>query len=223
MRSKLSSSVVGAGIALLFTTFSVNPAAAGLMDQIQKLAGPSTPSPAAAPAITATTPLGKFAASGRVTETLDTGACAGSLAASLDCTPATNCVQVQFSGPVNAAGLGKSNLAACITVDNTAVSPNLNVCFDGLGTGTITSANGKNSITLAMGGLLCAADEFPLPTPTSALFVLTSTYAVEGGTGSFATGVGSGNVSLSALIAPITTPPFAATGQINFTGTLAKH
>lgn len=222
MHSKLQSSVIVAGIALLLGTFGASSVvAAGLMDQIEKLAGQSTPS--ASPALTATPPLGKFAASGRVTETLDTGACAGSFAASgTNCTPASNCVQVQISGPVNATGLGKSNLSACITVDNTAVSPNLNECFDGAGIGTITSANGPNSITLAMGGLLCAADEFPLPTPTSALFVLTSTYAVEGGTGSFATGVGSGNVSLSALIATITTPPFAATGQINLTGTLAK-
>jgi hypothetical protein len=116
----------------------------------------------------------------------------------------------------------KIRLAKPGGIDHTAVSPNLNLCFDGLGTGTITSANGKNSITLAMGGLLCAADESPLPTPTSALLVLTSTYAVEGGTGSFASGVGSGNVSLSAFIATITAPPFAATGQITLTGTLAK-
>jgi hypothetical protein len=224
MRSKLPSSVIVAGIALLFITFSVNPVAeAGLMDQIQKLAGQSTPSTAASPAVTATPPLGKFAASGRVTESLDNGACAGSVAASGGaCTPSTNCVQVQVSGPVNATGLGKSNLSACMTFDNTAVSSTLSACFDGLGTGTITGPGGK-SINVAMGGLLCVGDEFPLPTPTNVLFVLTSSYSVEGGGGAFTNAVGSGNMSLSALITNITAPPIAASGQINFTGTLAKQ
>jgi hypothetical protein len=109
-----------------------------------------------------------------------------------------------------------------MTFDNTAVSSTLSACFDGLGTGTITGPGGK-SINLAMGGLLCVGDEFPLPTPTNVLFVLTSSYSVEGGGGAFTNAVGSGNMSLSALITNITTPPIAATGQINFTGTLAKQ
>jgi hypothetical protein len=223
MRRKLTPAVISAGLVVLFGTFNVNSAAeAGLLDRIQKLAGPSTSSSSAA-AASSTGPLGKFAASGRVTESLDTGACAGSVAASGSlCTTAGNCAQLQFSGPVNATGLGNSTLTACMTFDNTAVSPTFDSCFDGLGTGTITGANGK-SITLAMGGLLCDADQFPLPTPTSLMFVLTSTYAIEGGSGAFANAVGSGNVSLSALIVNPTATPIPASGQINITGTLAKQ
>jgi hypothetical protein len=221
MRIKLPA--VAAVAVLAIATLNVRgAAAAGPIDLMQKLAGQSKSS-STAPEVSSTAPLGKFAASGRMTESLDNGACAGSVAATgTACTPATNCVQVQFSGPVNATGLGKSNLAGCMTFDNTAVSPTLSTCFDGLGTGTITGQGGK-SITLAMGGLLCVGDEFPLPTPTNIIFVLASSYSVDGGSGAFANAVGSGNMSLSALITNITMPPIAATGQINFAGTLAKQ
>jgi hypothetical protein len=227
MHRKLGASLTLAIIVLILAVTNINSVAeAGPIDLVQKLTGSG--SPTATPEAAAALPLGKFAASGRLTETLDSGACAGSVAASgTDCSPATNCAQLQFSGPVTVSptniGLGKSNLSACMTFDNTPVSSTLSACFDGLGTGTITSTNGKNSVTLAIGGLLCEADAFPLPTPTSIIFVVTSSYSVNGGTGVFAAGVGSGNISLSALVVNPTTPPFPATGQINITGTLAEE
>jgi hypothetical protein len=86
-------------------------------------------------------------------------------------TTPTDCAQIQLSGPVSATGLGNSNLlSACMTFDNTSVTTNLDVCFAGVGNGTITSDNGKTSINLEMSGLLCIADEFPVPTPTGVIF-----------------------------------------------------
>jgi hypothetical protein len=224
MRIKWSKAAIAAVIALVIGAINVNSvAAAGLMEQIQKLSsGAQAESPAAAPAAVATPPLGKLAASGRVTETIDSGGCPNSVIAT-SCSPATDCAQIQFQGPVTvpALGPGKSNLTACLTVDNTAISPTFSVCFDGLGKGTITSANGKNSVNFSMGGLLCDSD---LPTAISVMLITNTTYAVQGGSGAFANAVGNGNLSVSALIATIPpAPPFPATGQVNFVGTLAKQ
>jgi hypothetical protein len=82
---------------------------------------------------------------------------------------------------------------------------------------------------------MCAADEYPLPAPTNLIMVITSSYSLEGGTRSFANSVGSGNVSMSALMtdpAALSIPtnqsmnltgPISATGQIYMAGTLAKQ
>lgn len=140
------------------------------------------------------------------------------------CTTLTNCDEVLFSGPVTATSLGaNSTLSACITIDNTALGVNLMTCFDGLGTGTITSKSGKNSVNVALTGLLCIADETPLPVPTTVVFQVTGAYSVESGTGTFLNAPsGAGSLSLSITDTNFGTTPITGSGPISLTGNIAK-
>ena len=217
-RSGLLSSIfaLAATVAIIATP---SGGRADLIDEINKLgAGGGGASGAASslPSLAAT-PLGKFAASGRITESIATGPCAGSVEAS-SCS--SGCDAVTITGPVNATSLGNATLSACITITS-LTSGSFSSCLNGLGTGTITGGGG-NSIKLGIGGLFCLADAFPLPTPTTAIFVGNDTYAVEGGTGSFATAVGTGTVSFSDVVTSLTGSPIPGSGQITLGGSLAK-
>jgi hypothetical protein len=191
---------------------------ADLIDQLHQLGGGGAASTEQSPAPEVSGgALGKFTATGRVTESIATGACPGSFAAT-SCT--SGCSAVSITGPVSATSLGNSTLAACLTV-NDLTSADFSSCLNGLGTGTITAGNG-NSIKLAIGGVFCIGDAFPLPTPTTAIFVGTDSYSVEGGTGPFATALGSGTVAFSDVITNLSGVPIAGTGQVSIAGTLAK-
>jgi hypothetical protein len=112
------------------------------IQQTQAFAGESESSSAVADWKRTTAP-GKFTASGEVSETLDSGPCAGSLAETeFACSPGapggSQCDQLQFGGPVTVTGRGNFTLLACMTFAKTAVGAGgttLNVCFNGLGTG----------------------------------------------------------------------------------------
>lgn len=211
------------GAIALAVVLACPPAHAGLLEQVQRMAGNSEPSNVSATTAAKGPALGQFTASGTLSTTIQSGTCPNSVVAT-SCPSSTTCDEVQFSGPVTATSLGgNSTLSACMTVDNTAIGVNLLTCFDGLGTGTVTSKNGKNSVTLAFSGLLCVADESPLPTPTSAVFQVSGAYSVESGTGSFANAPsGAGSLSLSISVANIASQPFIGTGQVSLAGNIAK-
>jgi hypothetical protein len=200
------------------------PAAANadLVDQISHLLSASGPSVQQEAQVSgnAAAPLGKFAASGRVTESIDTGACPNSLESST-CTSSGGCDQITISGPVNATTLGKSTLSACITI-TALTSSTFSSCFNGLGNGTITANNGK-SLTFGIGGLFCIADAIPASSPTSIIFVGNDTYAVEGGTAPFTNAVGTGTLSFTDVITNLTTTPIAGSGQLTMAGSFAKQ
>ena len=164
-------------------------------------------------------PLGKFSASGRVTESIDTGACPNSIEAS-SCSTGS-CDAVSITGPVNATALGRSDLSACVTITDLS-STTFTSCFNGLGTGTITGKNGK-SITFGIGGLFCIADAFPAASPTTVVFTGTDTYAIEGGTGAFSNAVGTGTFSFSDVITNLTGTPIVGSGQMTMVGSFANH
>jgi hypothetical protein len=191
---------------------------ADLIDELHQLGGGGAASTEQSPAPEVSgAALGKFTATGRITESIATGACPGSFEAS-SCS--SGCDAVSITGPVSATSLGNSTLSACLTV-NDLTSSVFSSCLNGFGTGTITAGNG-NSIKLAIGGVLCIGDAFPVPTPTTAIFVGTDSYSVEGGTGPFATALGSGTVAFSDVITNLSGVPIAGTGQVSIAGTLAK-
>jgi hypothetical protein len=111
-------------------------------------------------------------------------------------------------------------LSACITFNTSSLSPNLSVCYDGLGTGTITADTGKSSINFDLAGMLCVANGNSLVNPISLDYVFTGTYAVSGGTGIDATAVGSGSANFHGLFTA--TPPPTGTGEVQLTGNFAK-
>lgn len=165
-------------------------------------------------------PPAKFTATGTVNVVLDNGPCANSVVSSCS----SGCDQFQISGPVQATSLGKSTFSACITIDNSTVATQnnkLNACFNGLGTGTVTAANGS-TIKLGIGGLICISDEFPLPTPNTLVFVLNDGYSVEGGSGKFSTANGTGTVAASMFFAVPQNLPGTGAGQISLVGALGK-
>ena len=171
--------------ALIVSLLTIQPSngVAGLIEDLQN-AGQAGSSSAATSQINSTPSLSSFtgfSAFGPLTETLAGGACIGSLAATTThCqSSSTACAQLQFSGPVTAAPFTSPNISGCLTFDNTPYDPNLNNCFTGLGTATITGRNGKSSVTFAIGGSICTADAFPLPTPSNEILNVIATYAVE--------------------------------------------
>jgi hypothetical protein len=222
---KLYRSALQAALALATAAIVIATPSRGHADLVEELnkmgaaagAGAASAQPSPAPAVSAT-PLGKFTATGRITESIAVGACPGSIEATACGT--TSCDALSITGPVSATSLGKSTLTACLTVTNLTASIFAS-CLNGFGTGTITANNG-NSITLAIGGLFCLGDAFPVPTPTTAIFVGSDSYAVEGGTGPFTTAVGSGTVAFSDVVTNLTGVPIAGTGQITIAGTFAK-
>lgn len=194
---------------------------ADAVDEINSLISSSAPTAheqAKTSASAANAPLGKFAASGRVTESIDTGACPNSPVAS-SCS--SGCDQVSITGPVNATALGNSTLNACITITNLA-SSTFSSCFSGLGQGTIAAKNSK-SITFGIGGLFCIADALPPSSPTSIYLVGTDTYAVEGGTAPFTNAVGTGTLSFTDLVTNVSSTPIPGSGQFTMAGTFAKQ
>jgi len=218
---KLCRSALQGALALATAVVVIATPAGGhadLIDELHKMGGggPASTEQAPVPAVSAM-PLGKFTATGRITESIATGACAGSLEVSA-C--GTNCDAVSITGPVSATSLGNSTLTACLTITN-LTSSIFSSCLNGFGTGTITAHNG-NSITLAIGGLFCIGDAFPLPTPTTVIFVGTDSYSVEGGTGPFTTALGSGTVAFSDVITNLSGVPIIGAGQVTIAGTLAK-
>ncbi|MGC1340146.1 MAG: hypothetical protein WA836_18680 [Candidatus Binataceae bacterium] len=207
--------------ALAVATLAIlpTPAHAGPIDLVRKLT-PSASAQLATPNAAGAGALKKFTAIGPVNETLDNGVCPNSYAATV-CTTPSDCIEVPITGSLTATSLGKSSFSGCLTVNNDSPDTPLADCFSGLGTGTITAKNG-NSVVIAFGGNLCIADAFPLPTPTNAIFTLNSSYAVESGTGPYASAAGSGNLSASLIITNVGTPPFAGSGTLNLTGSFAK-
>jgi hypothetical protein len=164
-----------------------------------------------------------FSAFGPLTETLAGGACIGSFAATTThCQSSSSaCAQIQFSGPVTAAPFTSPNISGCLTFDNTSYDPNLNNCFTGLGTATITGRNGKSSVKFAIGGSICTADAFPLPTPSNEILNVIATYAVESGTGFFSQAAGSGNFSLQFAVTLPASTPASGSGQLSMKGAIA--
>ena len=220
---KLYRSALQAALALATAVIIIATPSGGhadLIDELHKMGGGAAASPeqSPAPALPSTPPLGKFAATGRITESIAVGACPGSIEASA--CGGGGCDAVSITGPVSATSLGKSTLTACLTITN-LTSSIFASCLNGLGTGTITASNG-NSITLAIGGLFCLGDAIPPVTPTTAIFVGTDSYSVEGGTGPFTTAVGTGTVASSDVITNLSGVPITGTGQITIAGTLAK-
>jgi hypothetical protein len=165
-----------------------------------------------------TAPLAKFSASGRINETIAAGGCANNpTLTSLECSPSTNCDALTMTGQVTATGLGKSNLDACLII---VLSSSSGACLNGLGIGTLTAANG-NKINISFGGDFCVADE-NMSTLTI-FFNSNLSYAVEGGTGPFATETGNGNLTTSDILVNPGSLPFAGTGQFNMSGIVSKN
>jgi hypothetical protein len=215
-------------IALIVSLLAFQPSNgfAGFIEDLQNAGQPGSSS--AVTSQTNSTPslssFTGFSAFGPLAETLADGACSGSLAASTSfCkSSSTACLQLQFSGPVTAAPFTSPNISGCLTIDNTSYDTHLNNCFTAMGTATITGRSGKSSITVAIGGSLCAADAFPLPTPTNEIFNVVATYALESGTGSLGQAAGSGQFSLQfPLSLASVTPPISGSGQLSMKGALA--
>ena len=198
-------------------------AKAGPIEELNRLAaqasaaGGSTPDNIASLTVA---PVTKFSATGRITEVLSPGGCANNpTITTLLCTPSTNCDNVTMTGQVNATGLGKATLSACLII---IVTSSLGECLNGaLGIGTLTAANG-NLVNIAFGGDFCLANEKIGP-PITLDFNSNLSYAVEGGTGPFATETGNGNLTASDIIVNPTALPFLGTGEITMTGTLSKN
>ena len=215
--------VVISSLALAGVGMALTPAAsADLISQINGMLSPSNPSRQVQSQnnTNASAPLGKFYASGRVTESLDAGACPGSLEETT-CTNNGGCDQITITGPVNATAIGKATLSACITVTDLN-SSTFSSCLNGFGTGTI-SGNGGKSINFGIGGVFCLANATPVSNPTTAYFDGTETYDIEGGSGPFTNAVGAGTLSFSDVITNISGPSFPGTGQLTMSGSFAKQ
>lgn len=209
-----------AGVAMIAVTANAGP-----IDIVRGLAHSSSAN-SATPAAATSSPLGKFTATGRVNETLNTGPCPGSIATTACSTP-SDCDQLQITGPVVATAVGKANLSACLTFDDSTIQTGnntLGICFIGIGEGTLT-ANKGDTVPLVFSGEFCVANEFPLPTPTTAVFEMNTAYSISGGvTGRFADAVGNGNLTASSEFDNIAagSPPFSGTGTLNMVGSFAK-
>jgi hypothetical protein len=206
-------------------TFQPSNGFAGLIEDLQN-AGHSGSSSATTSQINSTPSLSSFtgfSAFGPLTETLAGGACIGSFAATTThCQSSSSaCAQIQFSGPVTAAPFTSPNISGCLTFDNTSYDPNLNNCFTGLGTATITGRSGNSSVTFAIGGSICTADAFPLPTPSNEILNVIATYAVKSGTGFFSQAAGSGNFSLQFAVTLPASTPASGSGQLSMKGAIA--
>jgi len=122
-----------------------------------------------------------------------------------------------MSGQVNGIGLGKSNFDACLTILTASRS---GVCYNGLGIGTLTAANGK-AVKISFGGNFCLADK-NTSTDTSD-YSTNLTYVVEGGTGPFATETGTGNITTSNIFVISGSTPIPGIGEISINGNLSKN
>jgi hypothetical protein len=197
-------------------------AKAGPIDELNRLAAQASPTSGSVPdnvAPLAMAPVTKFSATGRINEVLSPGGCANNptITTAL-CSPSTNCDNVIMTGQVSATGLGKATLNACYII---VLSSSLGECLNGLGLGTLTAANG-NLINIAFGGDFCLADELVGP-PVTIDFNSNLSYAVEGGTGPFATAKGNGNLTASDIIVNPSGTTFSGTGEFTMTGTLSKN
>jgi len=161
-------------------------------------------------------PLTKFTATGRLTESLASGACANNPIAISACS-SVSCDALTMTGTVNGTSVGKSTLNICFTLFSSSTGACLG---NGLGKGTLTATNG-DAVDLSFTGNLCINDE-NLSTVT--LFLTSNlTYLVEGGTGKFATETGTGNMAVSSIFVNPTGSPIPGTGEIAITGTLSKN
>jgi hypothetical protein len=172
------------------------------------VANPLTPGPA---------PLTKFSATGRLTESLASGPCASNPVAVSACSGG-GCSALTLTGSVNATGLGKSTLNACLTLLSTS---SLGACIgNGLGIGTLTAANG-NALNISFAGCLWEND---VDIATVTLFLSNNlTFIAEGGTGRFLTETGTGNMAVSSIFVNPSGPSISGTGEIAMTGTLSKN
>jgi hypothetical protein len=215
----MNSQAQGWSIAILtlgfLTAHCSTVTAEGLLDHLRDFGQASDAVGEATSKSAVASKLKSFTASGLTTQTLSTGPCPGTYPAIVRCS-SINCDQLTVSGPINATSLGASTFAGCFTINDTPYDPFF--CSAGVGTGTITSKNGKNSITLAFGGSLCEADAFPLPTPTGAYLNINGAYVIESGTGSFSSSVGAGQLSFSFLF---TSAGVSAVGPVSINGNLA--
>lgn len=213
-------------IAIVASLLTVQPSNgfSGLIEDLQNAGQPGSSTATKSSSIPDLSGFAGFSAFGPLTETIANGACTGSFAATtLQCQSSPSaCAQMQFSGPVTAAPFASPNISGCLTFDNTPYDIKLNNCFTGLGTATITGKSGKSSIKVAIAGSICAADAFPLPTPSNEILNVIATYAVESGTGFFSNAAGSGNFSLQfATSLPAPTPPIPGNGQLSMKGAIA--
>jgi hypothetical protein len=209
-----------AGFAVAMMLFIGAPSAkAGPIDELNRLSAQANPTAVPNVASLVVAPVTKFSATGRISEVLSVGGCANNptITTAL-CSPSTNCDNITMTGQVSATGLGKATLNACYIV---ILSSSLGECLNGLGIGTLTAANG-HLINIAFGGDLCLADELLGP-PVSIDFNLNLGYAVEGGTGPFATETGNGNLTASDIIVNPSGSIFPGTGEFTMTGTLSKN
>jgi hypothetical protein len=197
------------------------PANSSVLDQVNNLAaqaraagGSSTN--VAIPLTPGSAPLTKFSATGRLTESLASGACANNPIAISACSSVT-CDALTLTGTVNGTSVGKSTLNICFTL----FSSSSGACLgNGLGIGTLTAATG-DAVNLSFAGNLCINDE---NISTVTLFLTSNlTYLVEGGTGKFLTETGTGNMAVSTILVNPSGSPIPGTGQIAITGTLSKN
>lgn len=171
------------------------------------IAKPLTPGPA---------PLTKFTATGRLTESLTSGACTNNPIAVSACSSAS-CDALTLTGTVDGNSVGKSALNVCFTL----FSASSGVCLgNGLGIGTLTAANG-DAVNLSFAGNFCVNDE---NVSTVTLFLsLNLNYIVEGGTGKFATETGTGTMFTSNIFVNPSGSTISGTGELAMTGTLSKN
>jgi hypothetical protein len=220
---RVSTRKMVAGFAAAMMLLIGTPSAkAGPIDELNRLGAQASPTGGSVPdnlASPVAAPVTKFSATGRISEILSPGGCANNpfITGAL-CSPSTNCDNITMTGQVSTTSLGKATLDACYIV---VLSSSLGECLNGLGKGTLTAANG-NLINIAFGGDLCLADELLGP-PVSIDFNLNLGYAVEGGTGSFLTETGNGNLTASDIIVNPSGSIFPGTGEFTMTGTLSKN
>lgn len=188
----------------------------GPLDQL--LNAPSAgAAPSALPDVTRLAPVTKFSANGRLTESLASGGCANNPLVTSLCSSSGSCANLTMTGQLVAAGLAKPTLDACFTIITATSS---GACYNGLGIGTLTLANGK-VVNIAFGGDFCAADE---NSATSTVYYSSNlTYVIEGGTGPYATETGVGNIAASNIFVLGGGTPAPGIGEIAINGNLSKN
>jgi hypothetical protein len=230
-KSMISRRTVASVAAALMILVGVASAPAGAMDlsanstpldQVNNLAAQARTAGGSSPAIAnpltpGPAPVTKFSATGRLTESLTTGACLNNPIAISACSGG-GCDALTMTGPVNGTSVGNSTLSACFTLLPTTSS---GACLgNGLGIGTLTAANGS-VVNISFAGHLCINDE---NISTVTLFLSSNlTYLVEGGTGKFATETGTGNMAVSTIFVNPMGGVLPGTGEIAITGTLSKN
>lgn len=139
---------------------------------------------------------------------LGNGACSG-----IPCKAADTCSCLGAAYALKGAGIGEGGkLTVALTVDTTnddflPIDDLGESCNPGTGTGTISSKNGSETITVNISGLEC-------PTLGSA-DVFAGTYVVTGGSGGFSSSSGgTGAINGSQI------PTTGSLGQVAITGTL---